>query len=271
MPPLSRAPVREVEPGLWVKDDAPLGGNKARKLARTIPAARATVLTFGGLGSHHCVATAQACARTGRRCVLALVDQPVDEHVRAQLEAMEAAGATVLRLRTQARVVAALPWLLARHRPTVLPVGGSSKLGVRGWIDAAHELARDVREGRLPAPARIVVPVGSGGTAAGLLAGLPAAGLGGTRVLGVLVNDRTRVDVERMARRHASALAPYEQTRDFLGAGYGHPTPEGTAAIAEAAGLGLALEPVYTAKAWAAMRAVPSDGPALFWQTWAGG
>jgi D-cysteine desulfhydrase len=266
-----RAPVRELEPGLWLKDEAPLGGNKVRKLARTLPGARGTVLTFGGLGSHHCVATARACAESGRRCVLALVDQPEDDHVRAQLAAMEAAGAAVLRLRTRARVFAALPWLLLRHRPTVLPVGGSSALGVAGWVDAAHELALDVREGRLPAPARIVVPVGSGGTAAGLLAGLPAAGLASTRVTGVLVNDRTRIDVPRMARKQAPALAPYEETADFIGAGYGHATPAGEAAIAQAAALGVRLEPVYGAKAWAAMRALPgSDGPTLFWQTWAG-
>ena len=227
-------------------------------------------MTFGGLGSHHCVATAQACERTGRRCVLALVDQPEDDHVRAQLAAMHAAGAEVLRLRSQARIAVRLPWLLARHRPTVLPVGGSSKLGVRGWVEAAHELARDVGEGRLPAPATVVVPVGSGGTAAGLIAGLPAAGLRETRVLGVLVNDQTRVDVPRMARRQAGELAPYDQTRDFLGEGYGHATPEGEAAIAEARGLGLELEPVYTAKAWAAMRELAPAAPVLFWQTWAG-
>lgn len=264
------APVRELEPGLWVKDDAPLGGNKARKLAHTIPAARRTVLTFGGIGSHHCVATARACADTGRRCVLALVDQPEDDHVREQLAAMEEAGAVIHRTRTTLRTYAAVPWLLARYRPTVLPVGGSSELGVRGWVAAARELAGDVAAGRLPAPERIVVPVGSGGTAAGLIAGLAPAGLRRTRVVGILVNDRTRVRVERMARRHAADLAPYEEHAAWIGPGYGHPTPEGEAAIEEAGALGLSLEPVYTAKAWAAMRALPSDGPTLFWQTWAG-
>lgn len=270
-----RAPVREVEPGLWVKDDAPLGGNKARKLAHTIPPARRTVLTFGGIGSHHAVATARACRESGRRCVLALVDQPEDDHVRAQLAAMREAGAQVIRTRTALRTYLLAPWLLLRHRPTVLPVGGSSKLGVRGWIDAARELGEDVEAGLLPAPARIVVPVGSGGTAAGLIAGLPLAGLGDTRVLGVLVNDRTRVDVARMARRAAGGgpLASYEQTDAFLGAGYGHATAEGEEAIAQAASVGVALEPVYTAKAWAAMRALAPPGtaaPTLFWQTWAG-
>ena len=258
-----------------------------RKLERTLPATRSTVLTFGGIGSHHCVATAHACREQGKRCVLALVDQPETEHVREQLGAMKEAGAIVHRLRTSRRVYAALPWLLVRYRPSVLPVGGSSRLGIEGWVSAAAELAADVAEGRCPEPASIVVPVGSGGTAAGLVAGLPQAGLS-SAVHGVLVNDRTRIDVQRMATRAARggerpdnrpigrshgrsvALAPYSEHAGFIGDGYGHSTPAGEAALAEAAALGLTLEPVYTAKAWAAMRALELPGPVLFWQTYAG-
>jgi D-cysteine desulfhydrase len=264
--------VRRLEADLWVKDEGPLGGNKVRKLEYTLATARPTVLTFGGVGSHHAVATARACASTGRRCVLALVDQPVDEHVRAQLGAMRAAGATIHLTRTAARTWALVPWLLARHRPTLLPVGGSSPLGVRGWVDAALELGDQVRAGELPAPARVVVAVGSGGTAAGLLAGLPLAGLEDTEVLGILVNDRTRVDPVRLARKLGRRpLAPFEMRREWLGAGYGHRTREGEVAMEEARALGVRLEPVYTAKAWAAMRALPPRPPTLFLQTWDGG
>jgi D-cysteine desulfhydrase len=215
--------------------------------------------------------------------VLALVDQPDTEHVREQLRAMQEAGAVVHRMRSAWRVYAALPWLLVRYRfPTVLPVGGSSRLGIEGWVDAALELGEDVRAGRLPEPATIVVPVGSGGTAAGLVAGLPQAGLSST-VVGVLVNDQTKVNVPRMARRTTVSsqthdigvtpgrFAPYEEHAGFLGDGYGHATPEGEAALEEAAAMGLTLEPVYTAKAWAAMRALELPGPVLFWQTYAGG
>lgn len=184
---------------------------------------------------------------------------------------MKEAGAVVLRLRSSRRVYAALPWLLVRYRPTVLPVGGSSRLGIEGWVSAAEELAADVAAGRCPEPASIVVPVGSGGTAAGLVAGLPQAGLS-SGVVGILVNDRTRINVPRMAARaaRAVALAPYTEHAEFMGNGYGHSTPEGEAALAEAAALGLTLEPVYTAKAWAAMRALHLPEPVLFWQTYAG-
>lgn len=253
--------------GCWIKDDGPIGGNKVRKLEHTLADAvrrgRRTVLTFGGIGSNHAVATAEACRPLGLRCVLALVDQPVDPHVSANLARMRAAGAVVVRTRTKALTMAAAPWLLARYRPYVLPLGGSSELGVRGFVDAAAELAGQVARGELPAPSTVVVAVGSGGTAAGLARGLPAAGLR-PRVVGVLVNDRTRVDVARMAGEGA---LPVEVVRSFLGPGYGHPTPAGVAAASVARGAGVPVEPVYTAKALAAIRALDLEPPVLYWQT----
>jgi len=59
----------------------------------------------------------------------------------------------------------------------------------------------------------------------------------------------------------------------WLGEGYGHPTPEGERTRAGAAAQeGLALDPVYTAKAMAGLLALRErgrfgDGPVLFWQT----
>jgi D-cysteine desulfhydrase len=46
----------------------------------------------------------------------------------------------------------------------------------------------------------------------------------------------------------------------WIGAGYGHPTPEGDAAAAVARRDGLELDPVYTAKAVAALRAESAAG-----------
>lgn len=269
-------PVREVpELGVWVKDDASIGGNKVRKLEYTLADARArgkrTVLTFGGLGSHHALATARECDRLGLRCVLALVDQPAGEHVEAMQAAIARTGAVVHRTRTPRRTAALVPWLLVRHRlPYVLPVGGSSRLGVRGFVAAANELAGQVRAGELPEPASVVVAIGSGGTAAGLAAGLPEAGLR-PRLVGVLVNDLTRVDADRMARRAGPDPLPVEVHREFLGAGYGHATPEGEEALDAAARAGLVLDPVYTAKALAAAGALDLPEPVLFWNTYAPG
>jgi D-cysteine desulfhydrase len=57
-------------------------------------------------------------------------------------------------------------------------------------------------------------------------------------------------------------------TRDWLGRGYGHATPESQAALQRAAGEeGLSLDPVYTAKAMAGALAFEGPGPLLFLNT----
>lgn len=301
------SPVRRLEGvdagdvGVWVKDEGAYGeswgGNKVRKLEWVLPdvrrRGRKTVLTFGALGTNHGLATALYAREVGLRAALALVDQPVDDHVRAQLARLRASGAALHFTRTRARTVAALPWLLARHAsplpPYLLPAGGSSPVGALGYVETALELAAQVEAGELPEPAWAVVAVGTGGTAAGLSLGLRLAGLR-TRVLAVVVNDLLRLDavvLERLARRSARLLRRRDAalpggvdaisesltvTRAWLGEGYGHPTAESARAIDGAAPAGLALDPVYTAKAFAGLLGESAagrigGGPLLFVQT----
>jgi D-cysteine desulfhydrase len=299
------SPVRRLEVAgageLWVKDEGayggPWGGNKVRKLEWVLPdvrrRGRETVLTFGALGTNHGLATALYAREHGLRAALALVDQPLDDHVRAQLERLRASGAALHFTRTPARTVAAAPWLLARHAsprpPYVLPAGGSSPVGALGYVEVALELAAQIEAGELPEPAWAVVAVGSGGTAAGLALGLRVAGLR-TRVLAVVVNDLLRLDARaltglagrsaRLLRRRgatlpegAAAVAPtLTVTGAWIGAGYGHPTAPALRAADTARAAGLELDPVYTAKAFAALlgdRAAGrlGDGPLLFLQT----
>jgi D-cysteine desulfhydrase len=266
-----RAPV-------WMKDDGafgsgPWGGNKVRKLEWLLPEARRrrrTILTFGGLGTNWGLATALYGREHGVRTALALVDQPVDEHVKAQLDRLRASGAVLHFTRTKRRTVLALPWLLARHKPYVLPAGGSSPLGVLGYVEASFEIARQVEAGELPEPSHALIAIGSSGSAAGLALGLRLAGLR-TRVVGVPVTRDLRSDPEsiaRLARRAAKLLrveppVPVDVTvlDGWIGAGYGHPTPEAEAAASAAReGDRLALDPVYTAKAVAALRAENAAG-----------
>jgi len=163
-------------------------------------------------------------------------------------------------------------------------------LGCVGYVEAAIELSDQVAGGELPEPSHVVVSVGSGGTAAGLLAGLKLAGLR-SRLVCVLVNDLIRVDertVARLARRTLRLLrqrradvgevelAPADITleRRWLGAGYGHSTPEAEQAtdlLREREDV--VLEPVYTAKAMAALLALNrrgafGRGPVLYWHTY---
>ena len=295
-------PVRELTGlGVWVKEDGEFGaggwgGNKVRKLEWLLPdarrRARRSILTFGGLGTNWGLATALYAREQGLATALALVDQPIDAHVSAQLARLEASGARIYRTHTKARTLAALPWLLARNArggrpPYLLPAGGSSPVGALGYVEAALEIAAQVEAGSLPEPAHAVVAVGTGGTAAGLALGFRLAGLR-TRVVGFVVNDQLRLDaavVDRLVRRTSTLLErrgarlrqsppgpdAVELDRDQLGAGYGHGTEAAAVAAARAAEEGLDLDPVYTAKAMAGLLARREqgglDGPVLFVHT----
>ena len=265
---------------IWLKDesgfgDGGWGGNKVRKLEWLLPDVRKrerkTILTFGGLGTNWGLATALYGRDHGLRTALALIDQPVDEHVEAQLERLKDSGADLHFTHTKARTVAAAPWLILRHSsgfrpPYVLPAGGSSPLGSLGYVETAFEIAAQVDSGELPAPGHVVVPAGSGGTAAGLALGFALAGLR-TRVIGVIVTDQLRLDekaMRKLAGRSAALLKKhgatfptpnldFEMTADWMGPAYGAPTPESEKAIERAVAAGLELDPVYTAKAMAAL------------------
>ncbi len=284
---------------IWLKDEGGFGeggwgGNKVRKLEWLLPdverRGRKTILTFGGLGTNWGLATALYAREQGIETALALIDQPLDDHVEAQLERLRASGASIHFTRTKNRTVALAPWLVGRHMsglkpPYILPSGGSSPLGALGYVEVAFEIADQVRSGELPEPGWIVVPTGSGGTAAGLALGLSLAGLE-TGVLGVIVSEHLKLDgpaIRKLAERSAALLRKrgadfpepelrHEMTIEWLGETYGAPTPESEKAIELTRSAGLELDPVYTAKAMAALLAREKAGgfgekPVLFINT----
>ena len=297
-------PVRKLDFGdggdLWIKDDggfAPHGGNKARKLEWLLADARRrgarTVITGGAIGTNHGLAVARYAADLGMRTVLILVPQPEDDHVRAQLAAIRETGAAIHFSGGLVRGIAKGLRELASHAasdpspPYFMPPGGSTPRGCAGYACAGLELGRQVRNGELPEPERLVVAAGTGGTAAGLLLGMRLAGLR-TRLVAVLVNDVTPVKAKTIAGlanrtamllRRGGAQVPafafdardVELRREWLGDGYGHATTEGASAIERFAAEDVRLEQVYTAKAAAAalaLRTEPGSGPLLYWHTY---
>ena len=296
--PLRRLPGLSDGPAdVWLKDesvfgDGGWGGNKVRKLEWLIPEAkrrgRSTFLTVGGLGTNWGLACTLYGEEHGLRTILALVDQPVDKHVEAQLERLEASGAEIHFTHTKGRTIATVPWLMLRHRPYFLPAGGSSPVGALGAVEIALEIANQVEHGVMPEPSQVVTAVGSGGTAAGLLLGFRLAGLD-TKVLAVVVNDTLKLDSaslvrlakksEGLLRRRGAHFPDLDLdgdglivTTDQIGPGYGHPTEAAAEAAAQAADrAGLELDPVYTAKAMAGMLSLDDGrlgpGPVVFIDT----
>jgi D-cysteine desulfhydrase len=288
------------EGALWIKRDerscALYGGNKPRKLEWILGHALARgsrrLVTTGGLGTNHGLATAILGRDAGLATTLVLVRQPITPAVRRAL-ALQAAwgarlvyGANVPGAALQVlRVLAASA--LRGERPQLVSAGGSSARGSVGFVSAGLELALQLREGRLPAPARVFVPVGTGGTLAGLVAGLRLAGLA-TRVVGVLVTDILPPNATRLAAQARATLRllnrldaslprlpidadGFDLVRDELGPGYGAATPSAERAVRIAAEAGLALETTYTGKCLAALLArlgeASPDEPILFWNT----
>ncbi|MFC3689339.1 pyridoxal-phosphate dependent enzyme [Aquipuribacter hungaricus] len=263
---------------LWVKRDDLSGlgggGNKVRKLQHTLHQAlqdgAAAVVTTGAPQSNHARLTAAAAARAGLAAVLVLVGDPPEVP----------AGNLVLDALLGARVV----WagdvdgagLAARAEEeadrmrrdgvatAVVPFGGTSVVGARGYVEAAAELLRQAPDLRT-----VVVAVGSGGTMAGLV-----HGLGADAVLGVdtgAVTDPVHRVQELVRGLAAEAGGPGgaggpvpEHVRvrtDQVGDGYGTLTDAVRDAMALVARTeGIVLDPVYSGRAAAGLVAAVADG-----------
>lgn len=288
---------------IWLKNDglfgSVYGGNKPRKLqfvlADALRRGARRVLTTGTIGTNHGLATALYARELGLESALLIAyEEPSADNV-ATLLRMAGAGARIHYTRSYPLTALVAPYYIARYRlcdgrmPYLLGPGGSNALAALGYVDAAFEMAEQVRSGELPEPAWVVVPLGTGGTVAGLLAGLRLAGLD-TRVLAITATRAPttwRPAVKRLARAVAQRIARDSGEHEagkvrlkglriepgWLGPGFGRASAAGSAAQLMLDDLeGLHLDPVYTAKSMAALiglsRAGRLPGPVLFWHTY---
>ena len=276
---------------IWMKSDgsnaAVCGGNKVRALEFLLAGLRPgdTVLTTGGEGSTHVLATAVHARRLGARVIgvrwrhemnhsaYRVADMIADECVMSHVY-----GTTVGALmRAQ--------FLRLSQNVRYIPVGGSTPLGILAHVNAALELARQVRAGELPAPSRVVLPLGTGGTVAGLALGFAIAGLD-TATIAVQVTPAIVANgfrIRRLMSRTAKLIERYTGERvpvvpehllgivhDAYGGAYGRPLPAAqTAARALERVTGCRLDDTYSAKAFvvALSLAHSAIGSTLFWNT----
>lgn len=273
-------------PRLLVKRDDAIpfgfGGNKVRKLEFMLADALATesdvVVTVGGLQSNHARATAAAAAKLGLGCVLILNGAPPD-HLTGNTLLDRLLGAEIEFIPSRAERAAASEEVMARlkrqgRRPFFVPLGASTPVGALGFVSAVGEM---VDQGVIP---DVIVHAGSsGGTQAGLLAGIARHGLA-TRVLAVSADDpadSVAATVKRIVRGiegMASFDAPVEVDDTRVGEGYGIPTSASRAAQELVARTeALFVDHTYTAKALGALidyvrsgRFTPEE-TVLFWHT----
>ena len=266
---------------LWIKreDLLPigLGGNKLRNLEFLIGAARAqeadTLVTVGRRWSNHARLTAAAGARAGLRVHLVLTGPPTAPP-NPGIRLAELFGAVVHVAPTDQRadrdalldsIVAALR--AEGGRPYVIAAGGSGTIGATGQVAAGLELFEQAARLGVEVD-RLIVPSATGGTQAGLLVAASTASPR-TRVTGVIVarppaelrpaietmvaDLRDGVPLGRMGPGEVE-LPEVELDASQLGDGYGRPTPaadEATRLLASTEGI--LVDPIYTAKALAAL------------------
>lgn len=264
------------------------GGNKLRQIELILGDAVArgadTVISTAGAQSNFCRALAGSAASLGLACELLLrgtqgmalrgnllldhvfgaavtftdKTDPWDPAIRAALDAMAEAA------RSKGR------------KPLVVQLTGETAgLGVAGWVSGAEEILAQGAP-----PHFIVMACGSALTLAGLALGFKHLGAP-TRVLGVSVQQpiaRLRPWIVEAAGKGAALLGLATRLietdfdlLDAVGEGYGKASQDGIDAVRLAGRTqGLVLDPVYTGKALAGLRAgvasgaVPRDADVMF-------
>lgn len=272
-----------------------VAGNKARPLevllADAVAASATIIVTGGTAGSNFAAAAVAAAAYAGLPALLVYAGTaPEREH--PNLALARRWGARIVftgdpgRESVDAGIAQAAVRLETRgERPFPIPRGGATPRAAAGFHWAAEELARQLTSEDGPAagaPVAVLTATGSGGTLAGLVSGTVALGRP-WRLLGVSVSRppaETRQRVLDMAADCAERLGtPAPGPGDFeladgRGPGHGIASPDGRAAGRLALrSAGLVLDPVYTAKALAALprvlgpAAADPDLTTVFWHT----
>jgi D-cysteine desulfhydrase len=260
---------------LWIKRDDLLGltggGNKTRKLEFLVADALAqgadTLVTTGAVQSNHCRLTLAAAVHEGLKCRLILEERVPGSYdpdasgnnFLYRLLGVEAITVVEAGTDLNAAMQTVADELVAEGRQGyIIPGGGSNALGALGYVSCAQELLEQSFDMGVPFD-RVVASSGSGGTHAGLLAGLHGSG-SGIPVTGISTRGARAPQtdkIERLAGEVATLLgsvstAPRESVivhDDYVGAGYSLSTPEMVEAIRLFAELeGVLLDPVYTGK-----------------------
>jgi 1-aminocyclopropane-1-carboxylate deaminase/D-cysteine desulfhydrase-like pyridoxal-dependent ACC family enzyme len=276
------------------------GGNKVRKLeflfGQALHDQHKEVMTFGCAGSNHAAATAVYAHKLGLKSISMLLPQPNAHSVRKNLLLSFSSDAQLYHYEN----ISDLPAGVSRQRklhkqktgqfPYEIPAGGSSPEGVCGFVNAAFELKEQIDSGEIPLPDRVYLPIGTMGTAVGLLLGFKALGMP-TKVIGIRVTSEHFVNTPKalkLFRETNSLLHKLDPAfpeldisaddiiirHEFFGVKYGLYTEQAMEAVKTIKETeGTLLEGTYTGKALAGLISDVKNGSlennaALFWNTY---
>lgn len=262
----------------------PMGGNKTRALEFLLADLQPgeQLVTVGSAGSTHALAVAVYGARLGARVLVGRWKQEMNATATRVAQQLSDSTERAPIFRSP---LGAYAWALRQRRRGArwIPAGGSSPLGILGHVNAGLELVAQIDAGIFPQPKRIVVPLGTGGTAAGLALAFRIANrdieILGARVVPRIVGRTRRVQrlanrtarlIERMSGESLPPVRPQDISiaHDTYGGAYGRETDAGKAAAGRLlSATGIALDPTYSAKAFGLALDLASGGPTLFWLT----
>ncbi|MCL0087421.1 D-cysteine desulfhydrase family protein [Dehalococcoidia bacterium] len=266
-------------PRIFIKRDdltgLALGGNKCRKLEYVLADALKngvdTLITSGSSQSNHALQTAAAARKLGMEAYLLLVK---GVHVETQgnllLQNILNSTVNIVEVADPSEMFTTMPRkmneladeLRSKGRtPLVIPAGAEFPLGTVGWVDAAEEIGRQLKDQEIDAQ-YVVLAHSGGGTQAGLVLGfkqlklpLNVVGISTMYQKSAAVNEVVTLanDTARLLGFDVT-ITPDEVTLydDYIGEGYGIPTEGCIEAIRLVAQTeAIFLDPVYSAKAMA--------------------
>jgi 1-aminocyclopropane-1-carboxylate deaminase/D-cysteine desulfhydrase-like pyridoxal-dependent ACC family enzyme len=288
---------------LYIKEDGytarPFGGNKVRKLefllGEAIRQGMTEVMTFGFAGSNHALATAVHAGKLGLKSISMLMPQANAHYVRRNLLMGRMAGAEMRgypdfkKMSSGARNVRWGRRLTGRKAPYVIPPGGSSSLGVVGFVNAMFELKQQIDNSEMPEPDKIYLPMGTAGTAVGLAIGIKALSMK-TKLVPVRIMDPDFISIERIRRLFAETVQKlrandsmfprvsfdpeeYLVRDEYIGDGYAVFSEKGMEAVRSAQETeNIDLDGTYTGKGFACLmedgrQGKLKDEVVLYWNT----
>ncbi len=292
---------RELGRAIYIKRDdgigPAMGGNKTRKLDYLMAEAQECkarkVVTFGGLQSNHARITAAAARMCGmephlfyfeRRPARLRGNLLINQLLGAKLHFIPLGGGDGgMTLETAIRLVRLVAWAMVGPH-YFIPVGGHNWRGCLGYVRAAFETDEQARALGI-ANAHLIVAAGSGGTLAGLMAGLALAD-SPLQLLGIDVGKLWKsfpTSIAGLANELCERLKqPWAFTPEcvpliegaYVGQAYAVPSEQGIIALKRLARTeGIVLDPVYTAKAFAGLldlverKQLGHDEPVIFLHT----
>ncbi len=248
------------------------GGNKTRKLDFCIADALAkgadTIITCGAVQSNHCRLTLSWAVKEGLDCYLVLEERvknsykPESSGNNFLFRLLGVKGITVVpggsdMMGEMEKVAKKLK--AEGKKPYIVPGGASNALGALGYVGCMEEIMHQMFTQGLTFD-HMVVPSGSAGTHAGIIAGMIGNNIN-IPVTGIGVNRPKAVQQEAVHKLANQALdlvgveqkVPADKViafDDYVGPGYSLPTD----AMVEAVKLlarteGILLDPVYSGKA----------------------